>query len=156
MRVLLGIIALVLLVTPAMADKATYCQAYARDFSDQRASDKETWQHKFQIALDSCLASHKQTPGKSVAVVHPPDPAKPVVQATAVQPAKSTPIKAKATNKPADSVQSAAVRTKPVPGTQAWNDYCAKKYTSFNVKTGMYLSHTGVERRCVFTVGPKA
>ena len=38
-----------------------------------------------------------------------------------------------------------------VVGSPEWNDYCAKKYTSFSAKTGMYMSHTGVSRHCIVT-----
>ena len=39
-KIVLGCAALVAAsaTTPARADKAAYCQAYARDFSDQRAT----------------------------------------------------------------------------------------------------------------------
>ena len=134
-RIAFVICAAGVLATPALADKAAYCQAYARDFSDQIATDKATWQHKFQIALDACLAGHKQV-------------------------AKSAPAKApaplkQATAKPAPTPQEPVV-AKPasatlVAGTPEWNDYCNRKYTSFNEKTGMYLSKTGVARKCIVT-----
>ena len=152
MRVFCVLIILLGLATPALADRASYCQAYARDFSDQRASDKDSWQHKFQIALDACLASHKQSAAKPVVTTQRPGAANTAPKAVAAQPRQAP---AKAAVKSADVVQPAAGGTKPVPGSQAWNDYCTKKYTSFNVKTGMYLSHTGVQRRCVFTTGAK-
>ncbi len=118
---------------PAWADKASYCQAYAKDFSDQRTTDKVTWQHKYQIALDSCLASHKPILAKPILVAAPP----PIQQAP----------------KPVAVTKSAppAAPAQLVAGTAAWNNYCTKKYTSFNAKTGMYQSRTGVERHCLVT-----
>ncbi len=150
MRVLLSTLILIGLATPALADKASYCQAYARDFSDQRASDKDSWQHKFQIALDACLASHKQSAAKPVVAAQPQvtKPAAPKIAAVQPKPVVAKP-------KPAEVVQPAAAGIKLTPGTQAWNDYCAKKYTSFSAKTGMYLSHTGVARRCLVTTDAK-
>lgn len=125
--------------TPALADKAAYCQAYARDFSDQTATDKAMWQHKFQIALDACLAGHKS-------------------QATSA-PTKSVPAKKQVAVKPAppppEPVVAKPASASLVAGTPEWNDYCAKKYTSFNVKTGMYTSKTGVARKCLITPDAK-
>jgi hypothetical protein len=132
---------LLALSAPAWADKAAYCQAYARDFSDQRTTDKVTWQHKFQIALDACLANHTPLVARAAVVTAPV--------------AKDKLVKPIAVAKPAVTKPAPPVPVKPatelVAGTQAWNDYCAKKYTSFNVKTGMYLSKTGVERHCLVT-----
>jgi hypothetical protein len=36
-------------------------------------------------------------------------------------------------------------------GSEAWNEYCATKYKSFNPDTGTYNSYNGKERRCVVT-----
>ena len=130
------------LATPALADKAAYCQAYARDFSDQTATDKATWQHKFQIALDACLAGRKQV--VKSAPVKAAVPAKQVAAKPA--PAPQEPVDAKPAS--ADAKPASATL---VAGTSEWNDYCTKKYTSFNVKTGMYLSNTGVARKCLVT-----
>ena len=132
---------------PAQADKAAYCQAYARDFSDQRATDKVQWQHKYQIALDACLGSGK----RAAIAAKPVTTDKPPVVAAVAQPAPKPPLVAKAAPEP--TVKPAGVDALPhlVVGTPEWNDYCAKKYTSFSTKTGMYLSHTGASRRCLVT-----
>ena len=137
-RIAFMILAAAVFATPALADKAAYCQAYARDFSDQIATDKAMWQHKFQIALDACLAGHKQVVKSA--------PIKTVVQQKQIA-AKSAPEKL---------VPEPAIVAKPasatlVAGTQEWNDYCTKKYTSFDIKTGMYVSKTGVARKCLVT-----
>ncbi len=119
---------------PAFADKAAYCQAYARDFSDQVATDKAMWQHKFQIALDACLGQGKQ-------VAKAPVPKKQVAPKPVPEPVKA------AIAKPPSTALLA--------GTPQWNSYCAQKYTSFNPKTGMYLSKTGVARKCLVPSGFK-
>jgi BA14K-like protein len=139
--------------SPARADKASYCQAYARDFSDQRATDKATWQHKYQIALDACLASNKPQAAAKPAPV-PVQPAVVKVAAPKIVPPQpqvappQEPLVAKPVAQPGPVIADSA---KLLPGTPAWNDYCAKKYTSFNAKTGMYLSHTGAQRHCLVT-----
>ena len=134
-RIAFVICAAGVLATPALADKAAYCQAYARDFSDQTATDKATWQHKFQIALDACLAGHKQV-AKSIPV-------------KAAAPAKR--VAAKLAPTPQEPVVAKPASATLVAGTPEWNGYCTKKYTSFNDKTGMYLSKTGVARKCIVT-----
>ena len=156
--VFLGV-ALMAFAGPALADKAAYCQAYARDFSDQTATDKAMWQHKFQIALDACLGQGKQVakePAPKKPIVTKPE--KPVVAESAPEPEK--PVVAKpapklekvAAAKPAPKPKKTAVAKPPsaalVAGTPEWNSYCAQKYTSFNPKTGMYLSNTRVARKC--------
>lgn len=40
---------------------------------------------------------------------------------------------------------------KPEPFSQAWLDYCERKYASFNRTTGTYTSFKGVERKCLVT-----
>ena len=156
--------ALLAFAGPALADKAAYCQAYARDFSDQTATDKAMWQHKFQIALDACLGQGKQVakaPASKKHVVSKPE--KPVVTESAPEPAKPVvtepaPVLDKvAVVKPAHQLKKTSVAKPPstalVAGTPHWNSYCAQKYTSFNPKTGMYLSKTGVARKCLVPSG---
>lgn len=134
-KILLWGLGLALFTAPAMADKAGYCQAYARDFSDQATTDKAEWQHKFQIALDACLGQSKKA---------------------AITPAVQTPVVQKrVVAAPAPKVEKPVV-AKPasatlLAGTPEWNSYCAKKYTSFDAKTGMYQSKTGVPRKCLVT-----
>jgi BA14K-like protein len=117
----------VLIITPALADKPAYCAAYARDFADARAKDKVLWQHKYDITLQSCMGDPKPTIERVQAV------------------AKKKPVAKIAEPTPAPVVQIAS----PVAGSADWNIYCANKYTSFNPKTGTYMSKTGVERKCV-------
>jgi BA14K-like protein len=136
------IFTVVLAATPAFADKASYCKAYARDFADQTSVDEMSFQHKYQIAIDACLAKHvaPQVKRPEPRVFRPVAPSvkpaivipKPVVAAPVVKPVA-----------PVAKVLAMA------PGSPEWNDYCAKKYVSFNAKTGTYQSKTGVERKCV-------
>lgn len=44
-----------------------------------------------------------------------------------------------------------AAAGKPQPFSQAWLDYCERKYASFNRSTGTYTSFKGVERKCLVT-----
>ena len=52
------------------------------------------------------------------------------------------PLKAKAAAAPPS-------RSTPQRGSDAWNAYCAKKYASFDAKTGTYTSRSGKQRPCV-------
>ena len=119
----------------AMADKQSYCDAYATDFANAQVKDKTLWQHKYEIAAQSCLAvsdpkivktSPIQNNVKKLASVVP-------------QPTEFVPPEPK------------VVTVKLEPGTEDWNAYCTKKYTSFNVKTGMYRSIKGFDRKCLVT-----
>lgn len=76
-----------------------------------------------------------------------------------VPPPEEKPEKATRTKKTLRSIVAAAVEpekkrpTKPnlKPGSQAWLDYCDKKYASFDRATGTYSSYSGVRRRCLVT-----
>jgi BA14K-like protein len=144
MRVLCVVgVSLVALATPVLANKADYCAAYARDFADARSKDKPIWQHKYDIALAACNAE----PQKAEVTKPAPVVKKPVIKVKA-PPAIVPPI-------PPEPVVVEAPKIKPTKaekleaGSPAWNDYCSKKYTSFNVKTGTYTSKTGIERKCL-------
>ena len=39
-------------------------------------------------------------------------------------------------------------RTAPPAGTQAWLDYCAARYRSFDPVSGLYLSYSGAYKPC--------
>jgi hypothetical protein len=86
------------------------------------------------------------------AVIVAPDiepPAKPAKKiATAPQAKRNTLLsrffKPKAGTEPASN-------GKPEPFSQAWLDYCERKYASFNRASGTYTSFKGVERKCLVT-----
>ncbi len=169
-KILLMGLALCAFAGPALADKAAYCQAYARDFSDQAATDKAMWQHKFQISLDACLAHGKLAAEVSVPIkpvpikVVPikPVPIKPVpiklvpIKSASTEPVPTKPVPAKvviskAAPKPEKPDVAKPASKALVAGTPEWNSYCGQKYTSFVPKTGMYRSNTGVARQCMVT-----
>jgi hypothetical protein len=130
-----GLALLMLLSSSALADKAAYCAAYARDFADAKTHDKALWQHKYDIAQQSCMTEQKP----AVATVSPSPPKAPKIKPVSVKPVAPVPPEPVAT----------VAKAKLEPGSAEWNDYCAKKYTSFNAATGMYHSHTGIDRKCV-------
>ena len=129
---------------PANANKADYCAAYARDFADAHATDKPTWQHKYDIAQLSCMAPPKATPVAKLATPK----AKPAPQVVMEIPPEPTPDPVP---EPVVEKPSKKLRLILEPGSADWNVYCAKKYTSFNAKTGTYQSRTGVARKCLVT-----
>lgn len=45
-------------------------------------------------------------------------------------------------------VYRAPVRSRLAPGTPEWIAYCARKYKSFNPRTGTYLAYSGKYRYC--------
>ena len=130
------------LVGPAFADKTDYCAAYARDFADARTHDKPIWQHKYDIALQGCLAEPKQVEVAKPPAIKPMAPKTKVVEIIPPEP-EIDPVVVKPVMK--------AKFVRPEPGSEVWKTYCAQKYTSFKVKTGTYTSKTGVERKCLVT-----
>ncbi len=141
--------------SPAHADQAGWCAAYARDFADARASDKTLWQHKYDIANKACLDEQKQPDAPAVKKVETsstPQPQPKSAQVAAAKPEVVAPPvtdKKMADKKLADKSKSTSGA--PEPGSAEWNAYCAKKYSSFDAKTGMYLSLTRVQRKCLYT-----
>lgn len=130
------------LVAAAQATPADYCAAYARDFADTGTKDEAVWRGHYDAAEKQCLEQYAglaDGPAAAPAPAKPKPPAPRRVQAVAV----------------VDNAMPAAAKpaAKPdlEPGSDAWNDYCARKYTSFNRATGTYQSHTGVERKCLVT-----
>jgi hypothetical protein len=132
MNILRPAILLLLFATPAWADKPAYCAAYARDFADALTKEKPMWQHKYDIAIQACLGTPIQQPAQ-----------------TPIKILKTT--KPKKVEVPIAAAEPAPKPTKLVAGSEDWNTYCANKYTSFNPKTGTYMSKTGVERKCVIS-----
>ena len=140
MRFLYSVPVLVLLATPALADRVSYCAAYATDFANAQTKDRVFWQHKFEIAQQSCMREQRAN-----SIISSPD-------ASVI--AKGAKTKTKEPNvQVAELVPPEPVMTtaKPEQGSDDWNAYCAKKYTSFNIKTGMYHSLKGIDRKCLVT-----
>ena len=126
---------MLLVASPAFADKQSYCAAYATDFANAQTQDKKLWQHKYDIALKSCVS------------VANPDVVEEAPQQKKIKKLQSV------TQQTAEVVppEPAMATAKLEQGSDAWNEYCAKKYVSFDIKTGLYHSLTGVDRKCVVT-----
>lgn len=144
-----GITAQVVLASPE-----DYCAAYARDFADAGKSSPEAWQQRFENASSACL--YQYTP-QSIVVSKPQKP-KPKLQ-PGVKPkielaAKPKPIERASNPDPVVEpvATSSATRPKLEPGSEAWIDYCARKYVSFSREKGTYVGKSGVERKCLVTV----
>ena len=133
----LAIATLVLLSTPASANSQTYCEMFAKDFADTRTTDVDLWQKSYRNAFNDCMNQYT--------AVAPAAPAKKKLQKQAAAPI--------AESETATAV-AAVVKPKKLvleEGSEAWNEYCAAKYKSFNPDTGTYNSYNGKERRCVVT-----
>ena len=121
---LVGVFALGFFSTQAFADVQTYCEVYGKDFANGKTSDVDAWESNFRNAFGDCMtqyAAGAQVAGSPKKVV--------VVPARDSSRKKRIPIL--------------------TPGSIAWNNYCAAKYTSFNPATGNYRSHAGNERPCL-------
>jgi hypothetical protein len=129
---------------PALADKPAYCEAYARDFADRSADGVAGWDHKFKIAKAACLEAGGLPATASAPAPAPAAPAKTQQAAIVAAPVVAAPAAVKADH----GVDKASALQ---PGSQAWNDYCAQKYSSFDADSGLYLSRTGVKRHCLVT-----
>ncbi len=112
----------------ALADPKSYCELFSRDYADSKTTEVDLWQMSYRNALASCMTQYQS-----------PDPA--------VE--KESPKKA---IKIADSPRQ---KRKPLlaPGSIAWNEYCASKYTSYNKATGTYKSYSGKAKPCLVPSG---
>jgi hypothetical protein len=132
----LAIVALAMVSTQALASSQNYCEMFAKDFADTRTTDVDLWQKSYRSAFNDCMNQYTAV-------------------APAVAPKKKLQTQAAAplNEQETSTVVAAVVKPKGVlePGSEAWNEYCAAKYKSFNPDTGTYNSHTGKERRCIVT-----
>ena len=135
-RSALAIASLVLVPTQASASSQNYCEMFAKDFADTRTTDVDLWQKSYRSAFNDCMNQYTAV-------------------APAVAPKKKLQTQAAAplNEQETSTVVAAVVKPKGVlePGSEAWNEYCAAKYKSFNPDTGTYNSHSGKERRCIVT-----
>ena len=132
----LAIVTLAIVSAPASASSQNYCEMFAKDFADTRTTDVDLWQISYRNAFNDCMNQY-------------------TAAAPAAAPKKKLQKQAAAPlNEQETSTQVAAV-VKPKltleEGSEAWNEYCAAKYKSFNPDTGTYNSHSGKERRCLVT-----
>jgi hypothetical protein len=122
--------------SPGLAGSQTYCEILAKDTADGRTTDVELWQISYLNAFNDCINQYTAT-----APVAAPK--------KALQKQAAVPLAAPETSEEAAAVVKPKLKLEP--GTEAWNEYCAAKYKSFNPDTGTYNSHTGKERRCTVT-----
>lgn len=132
----LAIVTLAIVSAPASASSQNYCEMFAKDFADTRTTDVDLWQISYRNAFNDCMNQY-------------------TAAAPAAAPKKQLLKQAAAPlNEQETSTQVAAI-VKPKltleEGSEAWNEYCAAKYKSFNPDTGTYNSHSGKERRCLVT-----
>ena len=122
--------------TQASASSQNYCEMFAKDFADTRTTDVDLWQTSYRNAFNDCMNQY-------------------TAAAPAAAPKKKLQKQAAAPLNETETSTAVAAVVKPKltleEGSEAWNEYCAAKYKSFNLDTGTYNSHTGKERRCVVT-----
>ena len=75
-------------------------------------------------------------------------PDQPVDEAQAEPAASQPPAKPKARKIASRKTTSRVAARNLIPGSDAWNAFCAAKYSSFNKQSGTYLSNSGKIRRC--------
>jgi hypothetical protein len=133
----LAIAALVFVSAQASASSQTYCEMLAKDFADTRTTDVDLWQKSYRNAFNDCMNQYT--------AAAPAAPAKKKLQKQAAAPL--------AESETATAVAAVVKPKKPAleEGSEAWNEYCAAKYKSFNPDTGTYNSYNGKERRCLVT-----
>lgn len=155
--VILGLAAL--LAAPAKADVQSYCELYSKDFADSRTTNVDKWQLLYRSAFGDCMLSYNakpsaDSPATTADQQNQPGAVDEQVEAIAEEPAaaaekpaaKPKPRKV-AAKKPSTRVAARNL----IPGSDAWNAYCAAKYSSFNKLSGTYLSNSGKIRRCSTT-----
>lgn len=114
--------------TNALADPQSYCELFGRDYADGKTSNAESWQISYRNAFDACMTQYMAV-----------DPAPKKQRTEKVVKLAETPLR----------------KRTPLlaPGSVAWNEYCASKYTSFNKATGTYKSYSGKAKPCLVPSG---
>ena len=132
----LAVAAFATVSAPASASSQNYCEMFAKDFADIRTTDVDLWQVSYRNAFNDCMNQY-------TAAAPAPAPKKQLQkQAAAPLNEQETSTAVAAVVKPKLTLEE---------GSEAWNEYCAAKYKSFNPDTGTYNSHSGKERRCIVT-----
>ena len=117
--------AVLLGAAPAQADVRSYCTAYGVAVAGKRLTGRSI--------IDPAAAPQLSEAQRAAAAE----------AATADCLARFAPrVEVRAPRKPA---AAAALQ----PGSGAWNAFCAKKYTSFDARTGTYTAKSGKRRPCV-------
>jgi len=145
MRMFFGLLyafALGFFSTQALADTQSYCEVFGQDFANGKTSDVDTWEVNFRNAFGDCMAQYAASAGVE---------ANSGVEAQAEKGVKKVAKKVakKVVIVPTRDFSSKKRRPILQPGSIAWNNYCATKYSSFNPVTGNYKSHAGKEKPCV-------
>ena len=152
------------LAVPAQADVRSYCEAYARNQADTRltgsailgaaaaAPSPEERKARNTLALADCLALYTPEAAIETTAMAKPE-AEPVKAKPKTATAKDKLILLARRTAPAQQEKSDADIAALVPGTAAWEDYCAAKYASFNRDTDTYTSLSGKQRPCRVTKG---
>jgi BA14K-like protein len=124
----------------ALADAQGYCADYARDMASNRLSGSailtgertpvspEQWAAANAEIFADCLDTFAPATAETATPLKPKR--KKVVAAASVPPSQDDDLK---------------------PGSKAWKDYCARKYVSFDAKTGLYTGQSGKQRPCLVT-----
>ncbi len=161
MRILLATCAMLLFTPAALASVEDYCAAFAIDHANTGPREKSAWQLRHDNAQKACTEQFSiqqvvvEPKKKSKSVTPLPKPM--VKKVVAVEPEVKKPVAKKLTPKAKlpESAEAAVavVKIKPklVAGSAAWNDYCKKKYVSFDEAKGTYQSKKGIERKCLVT-----
>ncbi len=132
------------LAVPASADVRTYCEAYARDVANGRVSGGEILNGKIAGTMPETSPRWTEVNGKAMAGCMAQYGESADNSATA----EVASVEATPPPPPPKKQKTAANAVTLVPGSKAWNDYCDKKYSSFDRKTGMYRSLKGLARPC--------
>lgn len=145
--------------SPSDAGVRNYCAAYARDQAEARITpgsilstvrprqpEADERRQFAELAFANCLALYAPR------TAEPPDGTDGTASTESPPSETEAPsqtVSADGTQKKADPTLTASAEL--VPGSEAWNDYCAAKYASFNRETGTYTSFSGKERPCLVT-----
>lgn len=140
---------LALMSGSAMAATQAYCELYAKDFADGRTSSVDHWQLLYRGAFDDCMLQYAATPDTAAPVAAQELPeAEPVTEPEPVKAKPKPKITKVAARKTTATAAAKPSRKSLIPGSEAWNDFCDRKYRSFNRQSGTYLSRNGKIRRC--------
>ena len=132
--------------SPASADVRTYCEAYARDVANGRVSGGEILNGKIAGTMPETSPKWTEVNGNALAGCMTQYGES--VESPAETETASAEEPAPAAKKRTVTRSATATRGALTPGSKAWADYCSKKYSSFNRRTGTYRSLKGQVRPC--------
>jgi hypothetical protein len=112
----------------ALADPKAYCDLLSKDYADGKTTEVDLWQISYRNAFTTCMTQYES-----------PDRA----------------LKKESVKKAIKIANIPRQKRKPLlaPGSIAWNEYCASKYTSYNKSTGTYKSYSGKAKPCLVPSG---